>query len=213
MGNINVFVGGSRIAFVRNLKCLGIIIDDQLNFSGHIDHLYGKLVGIMRRFYSCNIYLPRAIRHRLVYALLMPHVIYGLEVFAGTLSYNIVRLNRIVNMIVRYAYNVRRHLHISEYVKSFLGCSFRKFISFRNLLTFYHVIKTGLPSQLCSVFSFCHSTRNPQILIPMIRSSIFERSFIVRVARCWNSLPYMLRIFSHSNNAFRLKLLHYFAEI
>lgn len=129
-------------------------------------------------------------------------------------SFNEIKNRTKQNAIVRYAYKVNRRAHISGFVESFLGCAFSSFISLRNLLYFFRVIKNGQPTQLCSRFFFTHSTRKPQIVIPRIRVSFFERSFIVRVARCWNFLPIELRLFNHSNNAFRLKLLaHLLAHI
>lgn len=208
---LNISICGNSIIFVDRIKCLGINIDDRLLFEGHVDHICFRVFGILRRIYSNNFFLPSFVRLRLAHTLLMPQICYGLEVISGTLAYIMARLKRIVNAIVRFAYSIKRRGHISEHVETFLGCSFNDFISFRNLLFFFRVIKRGHPLQLCAKFTFSRSTRNPQIVIPRIRCSFLERSFVVRVARCWNFLPVDLRLFSHSNNAFRLKLLVHFS--
>ena len=158
-------------------------------------------------------YIPFHVKARLAHALLMPQVIYCLEVISGTSMDMLAKLRRIVNMIVRFVFNVKRWDHISFYVRQFLGCSFLNFVKFRNLILFHSVIKKGFPSSLVNKFEFLRSTRNPQIFIPRIYRLSFERSFVVRIARCWNYLPHDLRVFSHSNNAFRLKLLNYFADL
>lgn len=142
----------------------------------------------------------------------MSQVLYGLEVVSGTIVINFNRLRRIVNTIVRFVYNVRLRRHISGYVKQFLGCSFDEFVKYRILIFFHKVIKRGRPLPLCNAFLFSRSSRNPQVSIPRVYKSVYERSFIVRVARCWNRLPFMLRVFSHSNNVFRLKVLQYLAS-
>lgn len=205
--NLNIHVGDTCVNFVDRLKCLGIYLDKCLNFETHIDNISWKVSGLVRQLYSTNIYLPQRIKLRLAHAVLMPQILYGLEVFSGSMNYITSKLGRIANTIVRYVYGVRRNDHISEYVKRFMGCSFGNLITLRNLVFFYKIIKSGFPTQLYSKFLFSHSTRNPQIILPRINNALFERSFIVRIARRWNTLPIELRVFSHSNNAFRVKIL------
>ena len=210
--HINPHLGGVSIEVFSRLRCLGIILDCELSFSYHADLISGKVWGILRRIYSTNIYLPFRVKVKLAHALLMPQILYGLEVISGSSVETLEKLKRIMNMIARFVFNVRRWDHISSYVHKFLGCSFLNFVKFRNLILFFHIIKNGFPFPLVNKFEFLRSTRNPQIFIPRIYRLSFERSFVVRIARCWNYLPYELRIFSHSNNVFRLKLLKYFAD-
>lgn len=140
----------------------------------------------------------------------MSQVMYGLEVISGTSHTLFTRLKYIVNTIVRFVYNIRRRDHISGHVERFLGFPFENFVNHRNLLLFHRIVKSGRPVAICEAFSFSRSTRNPQILFRRISMSMYEKSYVVRVARCWNRLPYELRIFSHSNNVFRVKLFQYF---
>lgn len=207
---LNVCVSERRIEFVSQHKCLGVIIDNNLKFESHINSLHQKIFFILRRVYSMNIYLPLSIRTRVAKTLMMPLILYGLEVISGTISLNLDKLGRVVNAIVRYVYTVRRREHISEFVKKFLGFSFMEFIKYRNVCFFYKTIKEAAIVQLCNRFCFSRSTRSKQILIPRIRCSTFGRSFSVRIARWWNTLPHELKIFSHTNNVFRLKLARYF---
>lgn len=211
--NLNICFDNCRIELVSHHKCLGVIIDNKLNFEIHINSLHRRLYTILRRIYSTNVFLPLWVKRRLAHALLMPQILYGIELVSGTNAVNLLRLNRAVNVIARFVYDVRRREHISEFVRSFLGCSFSNFVEYRNLLLFYKVIKSGIPAPLCSDFYFSHSSRRPQILIPRISISLFERSFIVRIARTWNQLPNDLRLFTHSNNVFRSKLLEYFSGL
>lgn len=168
---------------------------------------------ILRRIYATSLYLPFHVRVKLAHALLMPQLIYCIEVFSGSSNDTIAKLKRSMNMIARFVFHVNRREHISSYVCQFLGCSFPNFIKFRNFILFYNIIKNGFPSQLVEKFEFLSSTRNPQIFIPRIYRLSFERSFVVRIARCWNYLPFELRVFSHSNNVFRLKLQKYLVDL
>lgn len=209
--DLDIFLGSSQINFVDHHKCLGIILDSKLSFKNHIDVLSGKIWGSLRRLYRTNIYMPFSVKQRLAHAILMSQVTYGLEVVSGAVGIHLVRLKRIVNSIVRFAYNVKRREHISSYVYSFLGCSFQNFIKYRGLTMFHKVIKMCGSSELSRAFILSRFNRNPHFVLPRILKSSFEKSFVVRIIRCWNILPYELRTFSQSNNVFRLKLLEHFS--
>lgn len=209
---INIYVEHTLVEFVEYHKCLGVIMDRKLCFVPHIDYVHSRVYGILRRLYCLNIYVPPWVKKRLAHALLMPQILYGLEVISGTSAGNFLKLKKLTNTVVRFVYNIRRREHISEHVKLFLGTSFSNYVDQRNIYLFHKVIKTGLPAPLCDLFHFSRSSRNSQIVIPRIFNSTFEKSFVVRVARCWNQLPIELRIFSHSNNAFRLKIFNYFSS-
>lgn len=208
--DLDVFLGEDRIELVNQLRCLGIVLDNSLSFESHINIVCGRVWGALRKMYSTNIFIPFSVKQKIAHAVLMSQVLYGLEVVSGTIGVNFIKLKRVVNAIVRFIYNVRRRDHISEYVRRFLGCSFNEFVKYRILYFFHKVMKSGKPLLLRNNFVFTRSTRNPQLHISRIRNSTFERSFMIRVARCWNPLPYGLRIFSQSNNVFKLKILDYF---
>lgn len=210
ISNLNLHINNYQIELVNHHKCLGIVIDEQLNFELHIAFVQRKVSFILRRLHSANIFLPLWIKLRIAKALLMPQVLYGLEIISGTTSNYLSKLRRVVNSIVRFVYNIRVWDHVSEHVANFLGCPFNEFVKFRNLFFFYRTFKSRTVMQLYNTFIFSRSTRHKQILIPRIRCSFFGRSFGIRIARWWNCLPHELRIFSQSNNAFRLKLFNHF---
>lgn len=210
MPNLHIFLRRDEVEFVNQHRCLGVVIDCELSFKFHIDTLSGRVWSSLRKIYSSNIYLPLRVKQRLAHALLMSQVLYGFEVVTGTIGMHLNKLNRIVNTITRFVYNVNRRVHISGYVKRFIGCSFTDFVNYRNLSLFYAIMKIGRPITLCNLFSFSRFTRSPQIYIPRICCNVYSRSFLVRIARCWNSLPHELRVFSLSNNIFRFKLLEHF---
>lgn len=211
--DLDIFLGDDHVQFVDHHKCLGVVLDKKLSFKNHIDALSGRIWGSLRRFYRTNIFMPLCVRKKLAHSILMSQVLYGFEVISGTIGVNLTRLKRLVNTITRFVFNTRRRDHISGFVKRFLGCSFKCFVKYRNLLMFHKVMKCGKPSALCRAFIFSAFNRNPHFVSPRIFRSAFSRSFIVRVTGYWNKLPLELRIFSHSNNVFRLKLLKHFYSL
>lgn len=205
-------VCGTDIEFVDSLKCLGVVIDQYLNFSEQIDVVSSRVTLGLRRLYNCGLYLPIRVKYTLAHTLLMSHINYCLEVDSGTFGYNVDKLEQIVKRIVRFVYGIAYRDHVSSAISNFLGCSLEKYIEFRNLLFFYKVIRSGVPNYLRSKFDFFRSERNPQIIVPLINYTIFERSFLIRTARSWNCLPLELRTFTLSCGVFRNKLLSHLQD-
>lgn len=189
--DLKVLLGQCGIEFVNQHRCLGVILDSEISSKPHINVLSCRIWGSLQKIYYANIFLPFRIRKRLAQALLMSQLLYGLEVVSGSIGLCFINLKRIVNANVRFVFNVHRRDHISGYVHRFLDCSFKSFMTYRNLTLFYNVMKRGLPLPLRRYFIFSRLSRNHQIFIPRI-------------------LRIELRMFSHSNNVFRLKLLQHF---
>lgn len=210
-----ISINGQPIEYVNSLRCLGIILDSNLNFNEHIDSLSNKVCLTLRRLYSLKAYTPTHIRHLLANSLLMSLFNYGLEVFSGTFSYNLDRLQRIIRKIIRYTFDLRiqDHDRVSELVPEFLGCSFDDYLKLRLLLHFYKTMKCGQPQFLVNEFTFINSTRNIQINVPLGHLAVFDRSFLVRVYRTWNYLPTGLRLFSYSYPNYKNKLLSFFNNV
>lgn len=209
-----ISINNQIISYVDSLKCLGVVVDSNLNFGNHVNTLSNQVSFILRRLYALKSYTPRFVRYRLAHALLMSKINYCLEVFSGTLSGNIDYIEKIVRRVVRYVYNIRVYDHerVSELVPEFLGCKFHDYLNLRLLLLFYKIMKLRQPISIVDDFVFIHSTRNIQIEIPRIHLSIFARSFKIRVCRIWNHLPSTLRRFSYSHFSFKIMLLSFFSE-
>lgn len=138
----------------------------------------------------------------------MPSILYCLEVYSGCSRQNLRKLQLAFNRVMRYLYSVRKFDHISHCVRSFLGCTFNEFVEVRALIFFYKIYKTRCPLFLFNSFRFCHSIRNRQLLIPKI-TTLMERSYIVRIAREFNSLPSSLKDLNSSIITFRKNILQH----
>lgn len=210
-----IVINDQEIEFVDSLKCLGVTLDSYLNFDNHINSVSNKVCLTLRRLYSLRAYTPRHLRNRLAHSLLMSQLNYGIEVFSGTWSYNVDKIERIVRRIVRYVFNVRtrEHSRVTELTPEFLGCTFHDYLNQRILLHFYKIMKLGKPEVLVNAFSFINSTRNIQIDVPLVHLSVFEHSFFVRIYRIWNHLPNSLKLFSYSYSTYKKKIVDYFNGI
>ena len=208
---INLYLQNEAIEFVPKLKCLGITLDNRLTFESHINNLHCNINFTLHRLYSLNLYVPLQVRLKIAHALLLSKLMYGLEVFSGTLSTHLNDIKILFNRVARYVYNIPPYEHISEHTKQLLGCPVDQFIKFRVLFFFYKTIFTQTPVSLAQQFRFTRILRNQQICIPWIDSCLFERSFHVRVARFWNMFPTEYRNSSVTPSIFKRRLKNYLA--
>lgn len=209
--DISVKMGSKTLNIVEDMKCLGIIIDNKLTFGKHINKLASKVSFVLKRLYNLGSYLPTSIRITVAHAVLMPHIIYGLEVIAGCSVRELEKLRKIFRRIIRYVFKLKPQVHITAYEYRLLGCNFFDYVKIRSLLLFYKIIKFKNPPYLNKLFSFSHSSRNTQIVIPRIYCATFEKSFVIRVGRLWNKFPISLKKFSSSLVKFKRLLLQRFS--
>lgn len=206
---LNLYMNNILVEFVSEMKCLGVIIDENLTFESHINALCSSINYTLIRLYSLNIYLPSNIRKTIANSLLMSRLLYAMEVYSSTTDGRLNKVRLLINRVARFVYNLKLSDHVSRYVVELVGLTTDNFIVTRLLLFFYRVMYLQAPGYLVELFSFSRSIRNPQLLISAINSSSFERSFEIRVARSWNSLPVALKCFSFTPMTFKRRLILY----
>lgn len=203
--NLRLEYNGSIIEFVESIKCLGVVIDDKLNFNHHVNTVVKCIYNGLRTFYNSDLILPRDMKKILVHALIMPNILYCLEVYAGTCKRNIRKVQVAFNAVIRYLYSLNRFTHVTQYVVDFLGCTFSEFIDYRSLLFFFKTYKNKSPLFLAETFAITHSTRVRNLVMPRI-TYLMDKSFLVRVARSYNTLPSSIKDFNLSVLSFRKHL-------
>lgn len=201
---ITLRIDGEPIVDVDHYKTLGFQIDRGMTFNYHTNFIISRISATLKRLYSINIKLPLCIRYKLGHALIMPLVLYGIEVYSGTSRENLYKIKLCLHRMVRYIYGLGHRAHVTPYLIRFLGTNFEDFINIRILLLFYKTFKYGLPKYILERFSFMNSSRVRGLTCPHFSTLYMQRSFTVRVGRLWNTvLPYSDRHFCHSLQKFK----------
>lgn len=203
--DISITLSGNNIEFVDKVKCLGVVLDNNLSFESHAKSIVSKVNFTLRKLYALELSIPLPIRIKIANALIMPIFLYCMEVYSGSLCFVMKKVRLAFNRVVRFVYNINIREHVTSHVNNFLGCTFSQLVQIRNLRHFYKVFKMQTPLYMLNLFEFCRSTRNPQLRIPKL-SSVLMRSFHVRVARAYNPLPRSIKTFRLSTSTFRKKL-------
>jgi len=80
---------------------LGVIIDDQLKWSTHIESVERKLQRLIGILYKIRYKLPNWCLRNIYFAFVYPNILYGLEVYGNTYVSYLDKLTTLNNKILR----------------------------------------------------------------------------------------------------------------
>ena len=90
-----VQIQGNIIDHVNATKFLGIIIDNKLNWSDHINYIQNKISKSLGIIYKIRSFLNRITLRNLYHTFVFPYLIYGVEVWGNT---HAIHLNPIIKI-------------------------------------------------------------------------------------------------------------------
>ncbi len=100
-GNITISLNGEKIESVQNFKYLGMILDQQLHFHTHIDHIVDKTTNRLGLLYKTRVLFNEQTALMLYKALVTPHFDYGCLLYEVAPEYQLKRLQVIQNAAAR----------------------------------------------------------------------------------------------------------------
>ena len=96
-------IGNNAIGEASDTKCLGIHLDERLNFKNHVAQVSLKVSKSIGHLYKLNRYLHETIFKTLYISLIHPYLSYGIEAWHGT--YKIILLKSLFFKIEPYTRN------------------------------------------------------------------------------------------------------------
>jgi hypothetical protein len=200
--SIDLAINGLRINQLTASKYLGIIIDARLNWKEHIDYVYKKLIKFIGIFYRLRNRMPNPCLKNLYFALVYPHLLYGVELYMNSFKVYFERLSILNNKLLRilqrekmetpvkslYAnYNI---LPINLIFKSQLLLLVFKFMFHKELIPrafhVYFVTNRQVHGYYTRSFNNLHLRK--------FSKCIGQRCFKYQGGKAWNLLPSNLKI-------------------
>lgn len=150
--NLSVNVGGSLVPFESSVRSLDVVFDNKLTWKKHVDGIAKRVHSVMYRLRFFRASTTFALRKHLVESLVFRLVDYCCLVYGGMCDEFSVRIQRLINMGIRYIFGVRRDDHVTRYREQlcWMSCETRRtyFLAF---LT-YRILKLGEPGYLAGYF-------------------------------------------------------------
>ena len=197
--------GNGSIAACETIKFLGIMVDNHLNFRSHTSSACTKISKVVGLLFRLNNILPSETLLTLYSSLLVPHILYGIEIWHGALIENHDRIFKLQKKAIR-AINALDYNHpTNDFFKSMEILKVKDIYQQRLLLSMFKIQNFTTHADLHS-----YNTRQRQdIVLPRFNRTRSQTSFFYKGIVAWNSIPMEIRSLQFLN-AFKNALKHYF---
>ena len=185
------------IPLTDNIIYLGIEIDSKLNFKIHISKVQSKIskgVGIL---YKLNKLLPTRILITLYYALIFPHLIYGIIIWGSTYSSYLTSLQTLQNKAIKAIAKIKSKDRVTSIYKQYNLLIQTNDIYRLEIAKFMHHFHTkSLPFIFTDYFMYLkdyhhHKTMisdRTNFLLPYYSSFQFQRCIKYSGVKLWNCI-------------------------
>ena len=187
-------INGVKVKQVTNAKSLGIIIDDRLDWSSHIEKLIKKVASGIGAVKQVRHLVPQTTLKSIYQALIQPHFDYCNSVWGNcgsTLQDKLQKLqNRAARVLTFSNYDTN-----AGHLFNILGWKNLKCQQQLQRATMVYRSLHGLaPNYLSSRFEkretiYCLRDSDNKLKVPLPRTNYYQRGFTYSGATLWNSLP------------------------
>ena len=201
----DMIVGNKIIKRVENCKYLGIAIDDRLTFAVHIRNIVSKIQQYCGMYYKLRSILPLKCLRTLYFALVYPHLIYGIEIYGNTSKTYFDPLCKVNNRILRILQNksVRTPIHVLYSNYNTLPILGLRDAQLAYLMHKYVHHRSSLPAIYLEYFVFnkdvhSYNTRESSSLHSQsTNKSLGARNLKSLGVKIWNNIPKSIRFINN----------------
>ena len=177
--------GQNSISSTCNTKFLGIIVDNHLNFRSHVDFICSKVSKVVGMLFRLNNVLPTEALKTLYSTLLVPHLMYGIEIWYGILKTNDEKLFKLQKKSIRAINCLPYAAHTNECFKNMNLLKLEDLYKQRVLL---YMFKADYLSTNEMIHNY--PTRNSNnIVIPLFNRARTQCTIFYKGIILWNNLP------------------------
>lgn len=207
--DVDVLINNQKIEIVQSAKNLGLIFNNTLTWSNHVNSIVGQTYSKLRSLWATQSFTPLYIRSLLAKTYLLPAIFFGCELFAKCDSTSKRKLNALYNNILRYVYGLQRYDQVSRFTLFDHGVCFENVLSIKALVFLHKIIYTRAPPYLYQRLKFARSNRGKNIVPFRYRTLISDWHFFIFAIRLWNALPHNIQLLSNANK-FKTELFKIF---
>ena len=191
--DINININGTPLSRVKKCKHLGVIVDENLSWSDHIDQVRKKALSGMHVIRKVKNIIPQSTRNLLYNTIVSSHFDYCDVVWGNcgvTLQEKLQKLqNRSARIIRNVDWSVPSSVNLKELNWISLNAKRRQ----HDAIMMYKIINNHVPQYLTNKFNIVNSgyalrRSNMSVSIPMPKTKSLKRSFSYRGATTWNSI-------------------------
>ena len=215
-GSENVVkIGCQKLKKVDKVKFLGVIIDDNLNWEAHIDHLTQKLNSSIVMIKRVIKFIPKTEYNNIYNALFKSHLSYCISSWGGIPSSKLQGVFAIQKRCIRLLFGTEFSFdhagyyetcararsiidhksgknHCLEHTKPLFNKHKLMILSnlyvYHTFLELFKILKTHVPVSLHSLCNQSHRNTNLKLKLPKLVLEISRNNFVFKSSSIWNYL-------------------------
>ena len=214
--NHRLSVDGQKIKLVDNVKFLGVIMDDKLNWDYQIKHLEDKMLSNIVLIKRVRKFLPEKHLKTIYHSLFLSHLTYGITCWGGAYSSKFQKLFNIQKRCLRILFGeipsfdheeyyqtcARARTYQShmtprdfslEHTKPLFNCNqlltMQSLYVHKSLTELFKILKFKTPIALSELFRLKHlqSSQEMKLHVPPFNLDISRNNYIVNASTLWNT--------------------------
>jgi hypothetical protein len=158
--DINLRIDNQSITKVEYTKFLGVFIDQNLNWSFHIEHICNKIVKNLSTIYRTKHKLTKTALRHLYNSLIDPHINYCIEIWGNVPDNKLIKISTLQKRAIRLIENINPYSPSTNCFKNNKILKIKDIIEMRLCTLGYTASKTKLPLNLQKYFNFTFNTHN-----------------------------------------------------
>jgi hypothetical protein len=204
------------------VRDLGIYLDSDVSMRSQVARTVSHCFSILRQLRSIRRSLTRSVFQSLVVALVLTRLDYGNATLAGLPSYQLCRLQSVMNAAARPVFSTSRYDHVTFLLNRLHWLRAPERISYKLAVLVYRCLHGRAPAYLADALHpvadlpgrrRLRSASTAALAVPSTRlRTIGDRAFPAAAARTWNCLPPEVTS-SESLSTFKSKLKTYLFSV
>uniref|UniRef100_A0A146M7M2 Reverse transcriptase domain-containing protein n=1 Tax=Lygus hesperus TaxID=30085 RepID=A0A146M7M2_LYGHE len=188
-----VVYGATELEYVQKFKNLGIMIEDTLSWESQVSNMCNSVFKSLYQLRRVAADFPVQVRKQLAQSLILPIFDYAPVALCDLKSDDIDRLQKTQNAVVRFVLRVKMDEHITPYFKKLGWLKIAEKKKLQIAVMMFKILKFQRPHYLYNEFKWMAQVhdretrnRNKIMQIPIHRTVLFNRSFIVQGIKFYN---------------------------
>ena len=200
--DLNIQIGNNKIETVTSQKLLGIYIDENLNWTSHVDKLCASISSRITLLKKISQYVPENIQKIYYQSYVLPLIDYGSATWGTKNSTNIERLNKLQKRAARIILKAELTTPSSEMFQRLGWLSVNSRLKYNKAVLTYKALNNLTPAYISQLLKpssqrnnrVLRSSENGTIVIPRSKTALYDGSFSCSAPKLWNSLPETVRL-------------------
>jgi hypothetical protein len=219
LSRINLIIDNNRIEVVSNIKYLGIVLDNKLDFKEHVNYIIKKIarkVGVLSRLKNI---LSRRAKIMIYNVVVLPHYNYCATILNMANLESKKKLQILQNRAMRIILGVNRFRNIKSMLEELKWLCIKDSLNLSSLCFIYKLENKLLPiyfDRYRIKYSDIHSynTRNKEkIVVSRIRKTRTAGGVLHRGVQMYNSLPETLKCVKTTGEFLRGAKRHLYGDL